>query len=253
MTCTLWGKLGGAGLGLALGGPLGALLGGVAGHVLADREGAILGPPPRDLVFTTGLVALAAKMAKSDGVVLPSEVDAFARIVEVPEAERDRVRRLFDLAKATTAGFEAYAGQLAEVLREEPKLLEDVLDGLFLIATADGAVHEAELRYLQAVAAAFGIGTRDFDRIAARHVRRADDPYLILGLDRDLPDRELKRRYRALVAENHPDREIARGLPAEAIRIATERLAAINAAWERVAAERGLRRGSRAQPGPAVA
>ena len=189
-------------------------------------------------------MALAAKMAKSDGVVLRSEVDAFARIVEVPEAERDRVRRLFDLAKATTAGFEAYAGQLAEALREEPKLLEDVLDGLFLIATADGAVHEAELGYLQAVAAIFGIEARDFDRIAARHVRRADDPYMI---------QELKRRYRALVAENHPDRGIARGLPAEAIRIATERLAAINAAWERVAVERGLKGAVGAQPGPAVA
>jgi len=101
-------------------------------------------------------------------------------------------------------------------------------------------VHEAELAYLPTVAELFGIGPRDFDRIAARHVRRPDDPYLILGLDPDLSDRELKRRYRELVAENHPDREIGRGLPPEAVRIATERLAAINAAWERIAAERGI-------------
>jgi DnaJ like chaperone protein len=63
MNHSIWGKLGGAGLGLAIGGPLGALLGGVAGHVLVDREGAPFGSPPRDLIFTTGLVALAAKMA----------------------------------------------------------------------------------------------------------------------------------------------------------------------------------------------
>ena len=241
MLSTLWGKLGGAGLGLALGGPLGALLGGLAGHMLVDGEGAPLGAPPRDLVFTTGLVALAAKMAKADGVVMRSEVDAFARIVEVPDAERDRIKGLFDLAKTTVAGFESYASQLVEAFRDEPKLLEDVLDGLFLVAAADHAVHEAELAYLQAVAGLFGIAPREFDRIAARHVRRADDPYLILGLDRELSDRELKRRYKRLVAENHPDREIARGLPPEAVRIATERLAAINAAWERVAAERRLR------------
>jgi DnaJ like chaperone protein len=241
MLSTLWGKLGGAGLGFALGGPLGALLGGFAGHVLFDGEGALLGPPPRDLVFTTGLVALAAKMAKADGVVMRSEADAFGRIVAVPDSERDRIKGLFDLAKTTTAGFESYASQLADAFRDEPKLLEDVLDGLFLIATADRAVHEAELAYLQSVAGLFGVAPREFDRIAARHVRRADDPYLILGLDRELSDRELKRRYRALVAENHPDREIARGLPPEAIRIATDRLAAINAAWERVAAERGLK------------
>jgi DnaJ like chaperone protein len=62
----------------------------------------------------------------------------------------------------------------------------------------------------------------------------------VLGADRDMNDGELKRLYRRLVAETHPDREIARGLPAEAVRIATERLAALNAAWARIEAERGL-------------
>jgi len=81
----------------------------------------------------------------------------------------------------------------------------------------------------------------DFERIAARHVQRKDDPYLILKADRSMSDEELKRHYRRLVAENHPDREIARGLPPEAVKIATERVAAINAAWERVAAERNIR------------
>jgi DnaJ like chaperone protein len=240
MAYSIWGKLGGAGIGLALGGPVGALLGAFAGHMLVDREGALLGAPPRDLLFTTGLVALAAKMAKADGVVVRHEVEAFERIVEVPATERDRVRRLFDLAKGTTEGFDAYARQLGEAFREEPKLLEDVLDGLFHIAKADGAVHEAELAYLRAVADAFRLTEHDFDRIAARHVRRADDPYLILGADRSLSDEDLRRHYRKLVAENHPDREIARGLPPEAVKIATERLAAINAAWDRVAKERGL-------------
>jgi DnaJ like chaperone protein len=241
MTLSIWGKLGGAGLGLALGGPIGALLGGVAGHMLVDREGSLFGEPPRDLVFTTGLVALAAKMAKSDGVVVRHEVEAFERIVEVPPSEHSRVKGLFDLAKGTTDGFEAYARQLADLLRDEPNLLEDVLDGLFHIAKADGAVHEAEFAYLRTVASHFGFEDREFDRIAARHVRRVDDPYLVIGADRSMNDDELKRHYRRVVAENHPDREIARGLPPEAVRIATERLAAINAAWERIASERGLR------------
>lgn len=239
MTGSIWGKLGGAGVGLALGGPLGALLGGVMGHVLVDREGAFFGPPPRDVIFTTGLIALSAKMAKSDGVVAHSEVEAFHRVVDVPDGERERVRRLFDLAKGTTNGFEAYARQIAEAFADEPKLLEDVLDGLFDIAGADGAVHEKEFAYLREVAAIFGLGG-EFDRIAARHVRQPDDPYLILGADRGMSNEELRRHYRRLVAENHPDREIARGLPPEAVRIATERLAAINAAWDRIARERGI-------------
>src|SRR3712207_604447 len=137
MTYSIWGKLGGAGLGLAVGGPLGALLGGLAGHMLVDRTGAPFGQAPRDLVFTTGLVALAAKMAKSDGVVVNREVEAFERIVDVPPADHGNVKRLFDLAKSTTEGFEVYARQLGEVFKDEPKLLEDVLDGLFHIAKAD--------------------------------------------------------------------------------------------------------------------
>ncbi|MGO4705640.1 TerB family tellurite resistance protein [Microvirga sp. 2MCAF38] len=241
MIHSIWGKLGGAGIGLALGGPIGALLGGVAGHMLIDREGAFFGAPPRDLIFTTGLVALAAKMAKSDGIVVDREIQAFEQVVDVPESERDRVRRLFDLAKGTTDGFEAYARQIGEAFKDEPQLLEDVLDGLFHIAKADGAVHEAEYAYLQDVAAIFGFDDVEFDRITARHVLRHDDPYLILKADRDMNNDELKRHYRKLVADNHPDREIARGLPPEAVKIATERLAVVNAAWERVAAERNIR------------
>src|ERR687889_73113 len=106
---SIWGKLGGAGLGYALGGPLGALLGGFAGHMLVDRAGALLGPPGRDVIFTTGLVALSAKMAKADGVVVRVEVEAFERFVEVPPEEHANVVRLFRLAQETTEGFEAYA------------------------------------------------------------------------------------------------------------------------------------------------
>jgi DnaJ like chaperone protein len=208
--------------------------------MLVDREGALFGAPPRDVVFTTGLVALAAKMAKSDGVVVRDEVDAFEHIVDVPPGEHERVKRLFDLAKHTADGFEAYARQIGDLFRDEPILLEDVLDGLFHIAKADGAVHEAEFAYLHAVAGSFGFSEAAFERIAARHVRRMDDPYLILGADRGMSDEDLKRHYRRLVARTHPDREIARGLPPEAVKIATERLAVINAAWERIARERQL-------------
>jgi DnaJ like chaperone protein len=151
------------------------------------------------------------------------------------------VKDLFELAMKTTDGFEAYARQIGDEFRDESALLEDVLDGLFHIAKADEAIHEAEFVYLKDVATIFAFSEADFDRISARHVRRVDDPYFIIKASRDMSDDELKRHYRRLVAENHPDREIARGLPPEAVKIATERLAAINAAWERIAAERNLR------------
>jgi DnaJ like chaperone protein len=238
---TYWGAIGGGGIGLALGGPLGALAGALAGHFLVDREGALFGPAPKSWVFTTGLVALSAKMARSDGVVTRDEVEAFRRIIKVEPDQLPQIEKLFDLAKQTTDGFEAYARQLAELFADEPALLEDVLDGLFLIAAADGAVHEAEHAYLADVAQIFGIGSARFAAIEARHMRRPDDPYLVIGADPSWSQEALKRHMRQLVSDHHPDRAMARGLPGEAVAIASARLAAINAAWDQIATQRGLK------------
>jgi DnaJ like chaperone protein len=234
----MWGKIGGAGIGLALGGPLGALLGALAGHVV-DASTALF-RDDRQAIFTTGLIALSAKMAKADGVVTRDEIAAFRRIIEIPEAEFPRVSRLFDLAKQTTAGFEAYARQVAESFGDDRAMLEDVMDGLFHIAKADGAVHEGERKYLAEVAAILGFSPADYRRIEARHVRAADDPYEILGADRAWGDEQLREHWRRLVRENHPDRQIANGLPPEAVAIATSRLAAINAAWEAIRKDRRI-------------
>lgn len=235
----MWGKLGGAGIGLAIGGPIGALIGAVAGHVIFDRDGGLFGAPDRSIVFTTGMVALSAKMARSDGVVTRDEVAAFRGLLDVPSADMPRIEALFDLAKATTAGFEAYARQLADLFSDEPALLEDVLDGLFHVAAADGVLHEAEHDYLFAVSGIFGLDAKCFAQIEARHVRRADDPYLVLGVSREMSLEEIKAAWRKLVSEHHPDKALGRGLPAEAIAIATERLVAINGAWARISAEHG--------------
>jgi len=102
---SLWGKIGGASLGFALGGPLGALVGVLAGHYVMDSDGGFLADDP-EVVFTTGLIALSAKMAKADGVVTRDETAAFRQIVEVPDAEAERIQSLFDLAKETSDGFE---------------------------------------------------------------------------------------------------------------------------------------------------
>ena len=194
----------------------------------------------RQVAFSVALVALSAKMAKADGVVTADEVAAFRRLFAVPPAEERSVRRLFDLAKRDVAGFETYAARIAAYYGEDRQGLEDVVDGLFAIAKADGAVHERELAYLAEVAAIFGIDEPCFERIAARHViTEAGDPYRILGVDRSRPLIEIKARYRALAAENHPDRLMARGIPPEAAAIAHERMAAINLAWQRIQLERG--------------
>lgn len=193
----------------------------------------------RQVAFSAAMIALSAKMAKADGIVSNVEVDAFRRHFTVPPGEEKHVAQLFDLAKADIAGFESYASRIAAFYGEDREGLEDVLDGLFVIATADGAVHRAELGYLEQVGTIFGLEGNDFERIAARYVVPEEgDPYVILGVDRALPTPEIRRRYLALIAENHPDKLVARGVPEECIAIANERVAAINGAWARIEMER---------------
>lgn len=192
----------------------------------------------RQVAFTISMIALSAKMAKADGVVTSDEVSVVKRLFVVPEREKANVARLFNLAKQDVAGFEAYARKIEDLHRDSPETLEDVLDGLFVIAGADGLVHERELAFLEHVADIFHVSTAAFGRIMARHVRPdASDPFVVLGVPRSATAEEIRRAWRRQVSENHPDRMIARGLPPECVKLANDRVAALNAAYERIERE----------------
>lgn len=197
----------------------------------------------RRVAFSIAMIALSAKMAKADGIVTQNEIRAFQQIFVVPQSEERNVARLFDLAKQDVAGFEAYARQMAGLCgsgRQNCDMLEDILDGLFHIAKADGMVHEREIGFLRRVAEIFDIDETHFETILSRHAVLAEaDPWRVLGVDRNAPFFEVRSQYRKMVAENHPDRLIARGVPEEFLAIANNRLAAINTAYEAI--ERSMR------------
>jgi DnaJ like chaperone protein len=232
---SVWGKVSGAAAGLFVGGPIGALVGAVAGHFFLDRDS------DPGVTFTIAIIALAGKMAKADGVASEEEFEIFARVFVMPPEEEANVRRIFNLARQDMAGFEHYAGQIASLFRGNPAVLEDVLDGLFEIAKADGVLHPCEAQFLERVAEIFGFAPNEYRRIRASHFApELTDPYVILGLSYSADDEELRQTYRRLVRENHPDSLIARGVPPEFIKLATDKLAAINTAYEKIRAERGL-------------
>lgn len=232
---SIWGKIAGAGVGLAVGGPLGALVGAVAGHLVIDRALA-----DNEVVFTVALIALSAKMAKADGQVTEDEIRAFEDVLNVPETEKANVNRVYRIAQQDVAGFQAYADQLARIYVDNPAMLEDVLDALFHIAKADKYIHPAELEFLRTVADIFGFSEVEFARIRASHLGPdRTDPYLILGITPDISTEDLRKAYRRLVRENHPDTLIARGVPKELVSIANEKLATINVAYEKILRQRG--------------
>ncbi|MBY6260830.1 molecular chaperone DjiA [Azospirillum sp. 412522] len=252
---SIWGKILGGAAGLFTGGPLGALLGGLAGHAVdlwspcgpdgqprrgmsdAEAEAA-----KQTVAFTIGVIALAAKMARADGVVKRVEVDTFKRLFRVPPEELENVGRVFDLARRDTRGFEEYARQIAKLFEDRHAVLEELLDSLLMIAEADDELHETEVEYLHAVATIFGFDDADFRRIVAGHhlagTPTETDPYAVLGVPRQAGDETVKAAHRALVREHHPDRLMAQGMPQEFIDLATQKLALINAAYDRIRRER---------------
>jgi len=259
----VWGKIIGGVTGFALAGPFGAVVGAALGHAadsggfgqfpgrLERRAGgfgpgrlaALLGR--RDQLFAMGVVVLAAKLAKTDGPVVRAEIDAFRRSFRIPpEAVRD-ISRLFDRARDSQDSYEEYAAQLGDSFADNRGMLEDVLAALFVIARADGPINRSEQAFLQTVCHRFHLGADAWERARDARPRRSftaeeDDPYKAMGMPRNATDEELRAAWLQLMRENHPDSLASRGVPAEFIARAGDKVARINAAWDQIKRERGL-------------
>ena len=198
--------------------------------------------PEKSVAFTIAVVSLGAKMAKADGQVRPSEVAAFRRVFRIDPKDEAAAARVFNLARQDIAGFDVYAQRIARMFEGQPQVLEDILEGLFNIAMADGHYHEDEEGFLRRVAEIFGIRPPAFACIEERHVSgRPRDPWQVLGVPRDADLGTVRTRWRELVRATHPGKMIARGLPEETVALATSRITAINQAWEEISSRNQAR------------
>ena len=214
---------------------------GLAARNLDEAECDVCPPglPGEDPAFSTAVTALGAKLAKADGNAQSSEFDAFSSVFQADAESAGNVRRLYQLARQTTRGFESYARRLSKRYRNCPMLLEDVLDGLFFVATSDGVITADELVYLERVSELFGQSALTFRRLKATHLGlEAGDPYVVLGVAHDAADADVRAAWKGALSEAHPDRARARGLPSEFIEVAESKAAAINSAFDTVMRER---------------
>ena len=232
---TIWGKIIGSATGFAFGGPIGALLGGVAGHAIDKFKTKQKLPEElalKQIGFTIGVIVLSAKMAKADGKVTKSEIKAFKEKINVPDNEIKNVARLWDQAKKTTDGFEVYAKQISNLLEKNSSVLEELLNLLVIIAEADGKITKLEKIYLKNVSNIFGFSDQDFERICSSKLNKNTDPYQTLGVLKDTPLEEIKKKWKILAMKHHPDRLISQGIPQDLIEKNTYRLKEINNAWD---------------------
>jgi DnaJ like chaperone protein len=190
-------------------------------------------PPERSVAFTIAVIALSAKMAKADGLVTRDEVTAFREVFQIAQADEAGAARVFNLARQDVAGFEEYANRIRRMFSDDTNALGDLMEGLFHIAMADGVYHPNEDAFLERVAEIFGVSDAEFRSLRSRFVPNAGtDPYTVLGVTPDTPLDEIRKAWRQMVRDTHPDRMMARGVPEEAIKLAEKRMVDINRAWE---------------------
>ena len=262
-----WGKVVGGSLGFILGGPLGALLGVAIGHSLDDSTGGVdwagIGGTARaQTAFFTATFSVMGHLAKVDGRVSEREIE-LARAVMAhmrlsPEQEQAAIR-LFEQGKQTGFPMRQVLEQFRRETRGRADLARMFLEIQVQAALADGALHGAERQLLEGMCSILRIDQRDLDTIealvraqmglggsgggAATSGRGSSlaDAYRVLGVAEDASDAEVKRAYRRLMNQHHPDKLVARGLPEEMVSVAQERTAEIRQAWERIREARGLR------------
>src|SRR5271166_2729520 len=257
-----WGKIIGGTAGFFVGGPYGAVIGAALGHaadsgsVQGVRRSFDTGPAfhparvarmfgRREEIFAITVTVLAAKLCKVDGPVKRAEIDAFKRNFRIPAASAQGIGRLFDQARDNADSFEPYAAQLAEAFSDNRGVLEQVLGSLFAIARADSPLNQREQDFLRRVHRRLGLDQASWERELGETPRRQmpvddSDPYLELGVPRSASGEELRATWKRLMRENHPDTLAARGVPGDFVARASDKVARINAAWDRIKRERGL-------------
>lgn len=206
-----------------------------AGEGLSAVFDRLRSPPERSVAFTIAVIALGAKMAKADGQVTRDEVTAFREVFRIPPQDEAGAAKVFNLARQDVAGFEDYAQRIGTMFKRQPDTLRDLLEGLFHIAMADGFYHPNENAFLEEVTRIFALPQTEFNALRMRFAPDAQqDPYTVLGVSPEMPFEQIRRSFRKLVRENHPDAMIARGVPEEALLLAQKRMADINRAWEEI-------------------
>lgn len=195
--------------------------------------------------FMVALIGLAARVAKADGRVSEQEIEAFDRFLRdeagMPASERQLAARIFNRARDDTTPTSAYTAQIRALLGHRPDRLRDLVALLLRVGLADGRLEAGEERLIRQINAELGLSARDFENALALFKR--DDigaAYAVLEVDRGATNEEIKKSYRRLAKEYHPDVLQSRGLPEDFLKFANEKLQAINAAYARVKQERGF-------------
>lgn len=239
------GKILGGGLGFVVGGPLGAVLGAVAGHHALDGGGSGGGGlfsslENKQSIYFTATFSMLGKLAKADGVVTQQEVDVIDRVMREnlrlnPQA-RDLAINIFNEAKNSNKRFEDFALQFYAEFGRSEEVLASIIDLLLLVGYADGQLSEPEEAMIFTAVKIFKLENR-YQQLKGRFTGMPEDVnryYTILGAEKGDSLAAIKRKYRKLAMEYHPDRIQSQGMPPELASAAEDKFKEIQNAMDMV-------------------
>jgi DnaJ like chaperone protein len=260
--------LGGA-FGFMLGGPLGAILGAVLGHNLDRGMEGLKGfepIPPGDrervqTAFFTATFSVMGHLAKADGRVSEDEIVMARRVMDQMDLNyklRQTAIRLFEEGKKADFPLNDVLDQFRQECHRRLTLIQMFVEIQLQAAYADGVLHGAEESLLLHICQRLNIPEALFRQLeqmikAERHYGGAgratrkptgpslDDAYAILMISPKSSDAEVKRAYRRLLSQHHPDKLVSKGLPEEMMKIAAQKTHEIRQAYEQIKQARGLR------------
>lgn len=260
-----WSALIGGTLGFVIGGPIGAILGAALGHMVggstdwARLAGNYSAGERIQTVFFTATFSVMGHIAKADGRVSENEIQAARAVMgqmNLNAAQREAAIKLFQQGKQPGFDLEAVLAQFREECRQRRDLFRVFIEIQLHASLADGDLHAAERRILETICAHLGISAAEFHRLEqlarAQHTSGAGgaarpgrvslaQAYRVLGVSTDASDAEVKKAYRRLLHQHHPDKLVAKGLPEEMMKVAEQKTQQVIAAYERIKEARGMK------------
>jgi DnaJ like chaperone protein len=250
----LIGKIVGGTIGFALGGPLGAIAGAVFGHAFDSSPGQQIDSQhvqplssieESQLAFFVGTFSMLAKLAAADGRVKTEEistVESFAiNDLGLSAQSRTIAFNIFRTAIDSPARFEDFAHQFYEQFNNQPQMIEMMIDILLRVGVADGVLHASEQALIERAVDIFNFDQNRYNQLKFKYAGVSDQAYHVLGCNPDDSIDTIKKRYRKLVQDYHPDKIASKGLPEEFNQLAHDKFREIQDAYDTIKKERNLK------------
>jgi DnaJ like chaperone protein len=258
-----WGKIIGGAIGLFRGGITGALIGALLGHFVDRFLAGIVGVGSTQRAFFDALFATLGHLSKADGHVSETEirmVESLMARMQITGEERQRAIRLFNQGKQEDFDLGQALHPFAQHSMARQDLRQMFMQIVVESAFSSGRISQAEQAILMQVARILRIPAHVFSAmlnargpaggpyrstggagVSGNHVGSLGQAYAQLGLASGATDAEVKKAYRKLVSQYHPDKLVSHGLPEEMMEIAKTRVREINTAYDQIKQTRGFK------------